>query len=276
VKKRVVVLGCRGMLGHQVFAELLSSGHAVNGTVRGTRSTPNVIDNVDATNFERVEQVLREMRPHFVINCIGVVTQRPAPVTDYISVNALFPHRLAVAVDGLDARLIHVSTDCVFSGRKGSYTEADAPDAHDIYGMTKLLGEPASARTLTIRTSFVGRELQHQTGLFEWFLAQKTCRGFTEHYFSGVPTIHLARVIRSLIDADAMLSGVYHVSGPRMSKYELLCAIRDALQLDTEIVPDGSVRCDRSLVGDRFDAVVGRRPPSLRELVSELADDLRR
>jgi dTDP-4-dehydrorhamnose reductase len=191
-----------------------------------------------------------------------------------LEVNALFPQQLAYLAAELGARLIHFSTDCVFSGGKGNYTETDFPDAGDLYGQTKLLGETHHAHTLTLRTSIIGRELSRKASLVEWFLAQRgTVQGYTRAIYAGFTTLEMARIVERLIIQQQQASGVWHVSSDRISKYDLLCLMRKYFKLDTEIVPSASFACDRSLLSDRFRSAFGYSPPSWDKMVEELAQD---
>jgi dTDP-4-dehydrorhamnose reductase len=276
------------MLGHKLFQHLRrshpSTACTIQGEVRGTKLEqmdlfhgPNVIEGIDAMRFESVERVLDERRPDVVVNCIGVIKQRPEaqmPMPS-IALNSLFPHRLAAAAASRGGRVVHFSTDCVFSGHKGAYTESDASDAEDLYGKTKFLGEVATTNAITLRTSIVGRELDKHASLVDWFLAQnhRSVRGFTRHLYSGVTTNHMAEIVTDLIDRHPTLSGLYHVTGPVITKHDLLRLLRDAFGLDIEIQPDAEPTCDRSMVGDRFNGHTGRIPPSWPDMAKQLAND---
>jgi dTDP-4-dehydrorhamnose reductase len=171
--------------------------------------------------------------------------------------------------------MIHVSTDCVFAGKKGMYVESDQSDAEDLYGRTKYLGELSYPHTLTLRTSIIGRELSQFKSLLEWFLSQKgkKVQGFTRVMFSGVTTIYLAKIVREIIANHPKLTGIYHISSPPISKYELLCMLRDAYKLDVDIIPNDQEVSDRSLVGDKFIRETGLSCPNWVDLVTELAAD---
>lgn len=276
------------MLGHKLFQVFRKrSMHVVctiRGAVRGSYlekiglfQPDDVIERVDAMRFEDVERVLDECKADIVINCIGVIKQRPEaklPIPS-ITLNALFPHRLAVAAGARGARVVHFSTDCVFSGKKGRYTEDDPSDAEDLYGKTKYLGEVAVPNAITLRTSIIGRELARHASLLDWFLSQNhgRVRGFTRHIYSGVTAPHLAEVVADLAVHHPTLSGVYQVTSPAITKYDLLCLLREAFRLDIEITPDAEPMCDRSMVGERFDRAVGRNQPHWRNLAAQLASD---
>jgi dTDP-4-dehydrorhamnose reductase len=230
-----------------------------------------------AEDIGTVRRVLDERRPDVAENCVGVVKQLAEakdPVTS-ISVNALFPHLLARECRGRGIRLIHVSTDCVFSGKQGRYKESDSSDASDLYGRTKFLGEVPGPGCLTLRTSIIGRELHGSHGLIEWFLSQqgKSVRGFRRAIFSGLTTRELSRVICRVIESHPDLEGLYHVAAEPISKFDLLHLVRDAYGLDITIEPDDSFACDRSLDGTRFRKAAGYVAPPWSEVIAAMHED---
>lgn len=286
---RVVVLGATGMLGHTLFERLSDQpGLEVHATVRDPAALaartaperlPQIRAGIDASRIDDVVRVVDEVRPAVLVNAIGIVKQSPAakdPIAS-VEINALLPHRLARLCADRGVRLVHVSTDCVFSGMKGGYTEDDPPDPTDFYGRTKALGEPADGRALTLRTSIVGHELGTRHGLVEWFLAQeRTAPGFRRAIFSGLPTVELARVIGDVVLPHPELSGMYHVSSAPISKLELLEIITRQYAKRIDIVPSDEPVIDRSLDSSRFRAAAGYRPPSWEELVEAMFDDASR
>ena len=279
---RILIPGGDGMLGHELL-RALSLNHEVKVTLRRELSayadlrifnSGNAYPNVDVRNLESIKATFDDFHPQAVINAVGVVKQRPdsADAISSITVNALFPHQLADLCTGHGARLVHMSTDCVFSGNRGSYREEDPPDANDLYGRSKLLGEVQGANDLTLRTSIIGRELSRRTGLLEWFLAQRgSVRGYRRAVFSGFTTTEMARIVERLLVRYPNASGVYHVSSEPITKYELLTMIKHALALQTEITPEDSVRIDRSLDSTRFRAELNYTPPTWQEMIAELA-----
>ncbi len=282
---RILVIGGLGMLGHKVYQRLstqFDSFATVRGSVQACESLGlfapgRLLAGVDARNIATVETALDEIRPDAVINCVGIVKQASDaknPVAS-ISINALFPHLLESLCAHRDTRLIHLSTDCVFSGSRGLYTEDDAPDPVDLYGQTKLLGEVSGANSLTIRTSIIGREIAGAHGLVEWFLGQRggTVKGYTNAIFSGFPTVVLADLIAVILQEHAQLTGVYHVSADPISKHDLLVLMRDAYGAPVDIEPDPNVRIDRSLDSQRFRGATGYVPPSWTEMIDELVSD---
>lgn len=280
---KILVLGARGMLGSAMLRELAARGLAVLGTVRGdagavvaSASAAPVMGGVDAQQFGTIEEALEAARPRLVVNCIGIVKQRREaqdPVSS-IEVNALFPHRLAAACRTRGIRVIHFSSDCVFSGAKGRYRESDTPDPVDLYGRSKLLGEVEGPGTLTLRTSIIGHELSTRHGLLEWFLSQREgVRGFTRAIWSGLPTVEVARVVAEHVLPRPDLSGVYHVSAEPISKHDLLHQIAAEYGVVTPIAPVAEPACDRSLDASRFQAATGYAPPHWPELVARMHRD---
>ena len=232
---------------------------------------------VEVFDFDSVVRVLADVQPQVIINCIGIVKQLPTAHDPVISlaVNSLFPHRLMNLCRASRARLIHISTDCVFNGRRGRYTEADVSDAEDLYGRSKYLGEVDAPGCLTLRTSIIGRELQTASGLVEWFLSRRgqTVKGYRQAIYSGFTTQALARIIADVIERQPELSGVYQVSSEPITKYDLLQLIRAEMNLPITIEADDTVRIDRSLNSARFRSVTGFTPPAWHEMIREMAHD---
>jgi len=285
---RILILGGEGMLGHKVF-QVLSERFETFATFRDFNGLWNhypmyadleagrAISDVDAMDFDTLVRAFAQVKPDVVINCIGIIKQlreSKDPLSS-ISLNSLFPHRLMELCATAGARMLHMSTDCVFSGRKGNYTEDDIPDAEDLYGRTKLLGEVNREGCLTIRTSIFGRDFAKQSALLEWFLSNRggRVRGYVNAIYTGFPTQILARIMGDLITDHPNLSGLYHVSSEPISKYDLLVRIRDAMGLDIEIEPYEDFYCDRSLDSSRFRAETGYPIPDWDEMITELAQD---
>ncbi|MCJ7610348.1 SDR family oxidoreductase, partial [Candidatus Bathyarchaeota archaeon] len=216
-------------------------------------------------------------RPAAVINCVGVVKQLPAAKDALLSIaiNALFPHQLAQLCRAAGSRLIHISTDCVFSGCKGNYSESDVADAEDLYGRTKLLGEVTHDGCLTLRTSMIGRELGAPHGLVEWFLSQKgkAIHGYRCAIFSGFTTIALAEIIAQITTDHPDMQGVWHVASEPTSKFDLLSLLKEKYALNIQIEPDDTVATDRSLNADRFARATGFVPPSWADMIEQMCQD---
>lgn len=279
---RLLILGGAGMLGHKLW---LTAAPRLEtwATVRDASALPadgfdrdRLITGVQAGQFDTVVRALATARPDVVVSCIGVVKQRDDAKDPLVSiaVNSLFPHRLAALCRATGARLIHISTDCVFAGLSGGYRESDPPDATDLYGRTKHLGEVAGPGALTLRTSIVGRELGTSQGLVEWFFAQRgRAPGYTRAVFSGLTTAELSRVILRVMESASGLEGIYHVASAPITKYDLLVLLNRAYARGLAIEADDTVRIDRSLDGSRFREATGYEAPGWPELVSTMAAD---
>lgn len=229
---------------------------------------------VDVSSEDSLTRLFAVARPNVVVNCVGLTKHLPAgnhPLTA-ILMNALLPHRLAELCGLTSARLIHVSTDCVFSGAAGNYKETDPADATDIYGRSKLLGEVGGPGLVTLRTSTIGHELRTKYGLLEWFLSQPRCKGFTGAVFSGLPSVVFAQIVRDFVIPDLRLTGLYHVAGAPIAKADLLGMIARAYRHDIEIVPDDSVAIDRSLDSALFRETTGYSAPAWPELIATMHD----
>jgi dTDP-4-dehydrorhamnose reductase len=280
-----LIAGGGGMLGHKLWQRLRERfdtyvtlrGSARNSPVRDLFDRDRTIEGVDADDFDRLITAVGIAKPDVIINAIGIVKQLPTAkdAIPSIAINSLFPHRLANLCAAAGARLIHISTDCVFSGEKGHYTESDRPDADDLYGRSKLLGEVATPPSLTLRTSIIGREIGRPNGLVEWFLSQrgKKASGYRHAIFSGLTTIALTDLIRDVIERHATLSGLYQVSTEPINKYDLLLLLRDAYGIDVEITAVDEPRIDRSLDSSRFRSETQWTPQPWPELVRAMAAD---
>ena len=283
---RFLILGGDGMLGHQLF-KWLCPRHEVKVTLHqalaayhdcGLFDAGYVYGGVDVRRTETLLEVLADFRPAVVVNAVGIVKQRVDAQESIlnIEINALLPHRLAVLCRAVGARLIHLSTDCVFSGRAGNYHEASIPDPEDTYDHCKLLGEVQQKHCVTLRTSMIGPELKRKTSLLEWFLAQQgTVKGYKNAIFSGFTTLEMSRIIERLAVEFPRAHGLYHVSSAPISKCDLLLLIKRKLNLKVEVVPDEAFRCDRSLDSSRFRAEFGYAPPNWDEMTDELAASFR-
>jgi dTDP-4-dehydrorhamnose reductase len=280
---RILILGGAGMLGHQLW-RTLHRDHEVWVTLRkpvahyaehGLFDSGRAFTGVDVANPDTLESVFRSVKPQAVVNCIGIIKQLKEAKDPMLSlaINSMLPHRVSRLCDLVGARMIHISTDCVFSGRKGSYTEADLSDAEDLYGRTKFLGETHDAHAVTLRTSIIGRELETRSGLIEWFLSQqgKQIKGFRKALYTGFTTHELARVIHSVLFQHTDLGGLWQVSSDCINKYDLLRVAAPHFGWKGEIVPDDGFVCDRSLDSSRFRARTGYRPPTWDAMLSELA-----
>ena len=281
---KVLILGSTGMLGNAMFRFLSAeSGLIAYGTARNENSrryfphnlSSQIIVGVDVENHDSLVKLFASVLPDVVINCVGLVKQLAESNDPLLAVpiNTLLPHRLAALCQIAGARLVHISTDCVFSGAKGNYLESDFPDAHDLYGRSKLLGEIDFLHAITLRTSIIGHELSGTRSLVEWFLAQQgSVEGFKRAVFSGLPTVELAGVIRDFVLPRPDLHGLYHVAAKPISKFDLLKLIARTYGKPIEIVPSDGLVVDRSLNAERFGRETGYVPPEWPVLVKRMYD----
>jgi dTDP-4-dehydrorhamnose reductase len=281
-RQKILILGASGMLGNAVYRTFATSpSFDVVGTVRSATSkialpdgaSGELLAGVDAEQIDSLIATFEKVRPDIVINCIGLVKQL-AVVNDplvTLPINSMLPHRLARLSALVGARLIHVSTDCVFTGSKGDYLESDEPDAKDLYGHSKLLGEVDYPNAITLRTSIIGTELGSAHGLIGWFLNQTgPVKGFTKAIFSGLPTAVLAQVMRDNVVPNPALCGVWHVSADPIAKFDLLQLVANEYGKDVEIIPDDKLVIDRSLNSSRFREATGWSPSSWRQLITQM------
>lgn len=269
------------MLGHQLV-RTLGRWFRVAATIRDDAPVTaarellrpeNTYTGIDVREPEKWMAVVDAFRPDITVNAVGIVKQRPsaAEAVPSIEINALFPHRLQQQVETCGGRAIHISTDCVFSGRKGRYVETDPADAEDLYGRSKLLGEVLASHALTLRTSMIGRELKRKTSLLEWFLARHgRVGGYHRAIFSGLTTLEVSRVVRRLIADHPDASGLYHLAGPAISKHDLLCLIQERLHRPVTIVPDDRLVVDRSLDATLFNQTFGYVSPDWETMIAEI------
>ena len=276
---KVLVVGASGMIGSTVLRVLSEKKDwQVFGSVRDesvklffpTAIGERLIAGVDVEHPDLLTKVLDQVRPDVVVNCAGLTKHKPEAEDPLVSIpiNSLMPHRLAGLCKLAGARLIHVSTDCVFSGEKGGYVESDFADARDVYGKSKALGEVNYPYAVTLRTSTIGHELQSQYGLLDWFLSQEgRCKGYTRAIFSGLPTVVFAQVVRDMVIPNKQLSGLYHVAAEPIDKFELLKIIAEVYGKVIDIVPDDRLAIDRSLNAEKFRVATGYVAPDWRSLI---------
>lgn len=282
---RLLIIGGGGMLGHKLW-QTASVRVETWATVRrvtpalaalGLGDPARTIEGVDARDVGSIETALDRARPEAVVNCVGIIKQLKAakdPV-ESIAINSLYPHLLARACASRGIRLIHISTDCVFDGARGHYSEADVTDASDLYGRSKALGEPTGPGALTVRTSIIGRELSGTSGLVEWFLSRQgaTADGYRRAIFSGFTTLALADILLDILMQHPGLEGLYHVSASPIDKLTLLQALNDAFGAGVAITAKDEPAIDRSLDSARFRTATGFVPPSWASMVAALAAD---
>ena len=279
---KVLVIGASGMIGSMVLRVLSEKKEwHVTGTVRNGDSKrfflshigERIVEGVDVEHPDALIKVLDATRPDVVINCAGLTKHKPAAEDPLVTIpiNTLMPHRLAGFCKLLGVRLIHVSTDCVFSGDKGNYSEKDFADARDIYGKSKALGEVIYPNTVTLRTSTIGHEFETKYGLLEWFLSQEVrCKGYNRAVFSGLPTVVFAEVLRDVVIPNPELSGLYHVAAQAINKFDLLKLIANVYGKQIDIESDDRLVIDRSLDATRFYHATGYVAPAWSELIERM------
>lgn len=283
---RILIFGGDGMLGHALLRawhgrhELFAS-YRMDEAAYGTHPAAPGVDalyGVDVRDLQDVVSAVAVAQPDAVVNAVGIVKQRLAAKESIpsLEVNSLFPHRLSEVCRAAGARLVHLSTDCVFSGRKGAYRETDDADAQDLYGRSKLLGELHEPHCLTLRTSIIGLELSRKKSLIEWFLAQRgVVKGFTRAIYSGLTTAEMARAIEHMLVHEPTLGGLWHLSSAPISKFDLLSGLQARLKrTDVEIRPDDLFACDRSLDSSALMGRVSYRAPSWDSMLDELAGEI--
>ncbi|MGD9561122.1 MAG: dTDP-4-dehydrorhamnose reductase family protein [Pyrinomonadaceae bacterium] len=281
----ILIFGAGGMLGHKLVQQLSPKAN-VWGTLRGEYAEferfgileeERCITDLDVRDLSSVKGAIETARPDVVLNAVGVVKQLPAAqdVITTLTINSIFPHQLGQLIDEYGFRLITLSTDCVFSGSKGNYVEADPPDALDLYGRSKNFGEVERSGALTLRSSIIGRELSTAHSLVEWFLSNQgsKVKGFRNAIFSGFPTAVLSNIISDLIFEHRDLSGLYHASSEPINKYDLLVLLREHFGADIEIEPSDDVRIDRSLDSTRFRSATGFSPAGWPEMIEQMVSD---
>jgi dTDP-4-dehydrorhamnose reductase len=281
--QKILILGASGMLGSTLLKYFLVNlpQHNIVGTIRSSETRKlfsreiqdSLIDGVDGTSLERLVELFSAYRPNVVVNCIGLVKQLESAKNPLVvlPVNSMLPHQISSLCKLMETRFIHFSTDCVFSGRKGMYSEEDTPDADDIYGRSKLLGEVTEPHCLTIRTSIIGHELSGNRSLINWFLSREgIVDGFSKAIFSGLPTVEIARILATYVLPSPALSGLYHVSAEPIDKFTLLLLVAQAYNKKIDIRENSNFVIDRSLVSDRFRKATGFQPASWEEMIESM------
>ena len=285
-RKRILVLGASGMLGH-MLVRVLAPHHEVIGTTLSNYDDRSPLarvlkrdywlDRVDMRDWAALEMIISNSNPEIVINCVGVIKQKmeSGNILDAININSLVPHKIAHLCDLRGLRHIHFSTDCVFEGTPGLKHLSDTPNATDLYGTTKRLGEVTYGLSLTIRTGFVGRQLSGSEGLFEWLRSQKgrSVNGYKNAIYSGLTTMALSRVVQNIIENQPNLAGLYQIASTPISKFDLINKLNSRLALGLSVESDNDFWCDRSLDGTEFTGLTDIAIPSWDEMLDEFASD---
>ena len=282
---KILILGATGMLGYSLFSNLINHPNlSIFGTVRSIvgkehffkDSQQQLINNVNAYDINSLQHAIESVSPDVLINCVGLIKQHGISKQhiDAVKINALLPHELANICDEIDAKLIHFSTDCVFTGDLGLYTEESLPDARDLYGNSKCLGEVSYGKHLTLRTSIIGHELNSAVSLVDWFLSQnESTKGFSKAVFSGLPTCYIANLLVEYILPNPEVSGLLHLSADPIDKYTLLKLIAEQYQKQISIAESQELVIDRSLNSDKFMQLTQFTPPPWRELIEYMHTD---
>jgi len=270
------------MLGNNLFQFFLSKREFETFAIVRNKSSlgkvyasKKVREISDIKNIKEFSSVLKKISPNVVINCIGAIKQKNNfnNSSEIIHINSLLPHLLEDACNKVGARMIHFSTDCVFSGKVGNYEEKNEPDAQDLYGLSKRLGEVLNGNSLTLRTSIIGHELSSNLSLLDWFLSQENkVKGYKKAIFSGLTTIEIGKILKEIIFPNHNLSGLFHLSVNPINKYDLLKLVAKEYKKNIKILEDSEFKIDRSLDSSKFSAFTGYNPPSWKELIKELHD----
>ncbi|WP_019673905.1 dTDP-4-dehydrorhamnose reductase family protein [Psychrobacter lutiphocae] len=279
--KKLLILGANGMLGSSIHRYFSQTQHATLGTVRSASSKNlisklgfnNIVDGIDVLVEGSLENLIKEYQPDYVFNCIGLIKQLSTSQqpTLAIEINSLFPHKIAQLCSKYNSQLIHFSTDCVFSGKTGNYNEDSIPDAFDLYGRSKLLGEVAYDNHITFRTSIIGHELESNVSLINWFLNQSNpVKGFSNAVFSGLPTYYIAEFIDYYIINNSDFSGLYHLSAEPINKYRLLNLVKEIYDVKTDIIEYPDFVINRSLNSGKLKSTLSYTPPNWQDLIKKM------
>lgn len=282
---RILNFGGTGMLGHKLVQKL-SADHEIFATVRSNVPEKQIsaifdratlLSDIDVTDDVAIASAFDAAEPELVINAVGLIKQLidDERTLDALLINSVFPQKLARICEQRTVKLISISTDCVFNGKQGNYSETDLSDADDVHGKTKFLGEVTNKNCLTIRTSIIGRELHSSHSLLEWFLSNRgtTVEGYKRAMFSGFPTVVLADIIADLVVREPFLSGLYHIASEPISKFDLLSLINEIYDCGTQIVANDEFAVDRSLDGTKFCRETGFRSSDWRSMIEAMAAD---
>ena len=281
---KVLILGSTGLLGNNLLKYFsIKSNFECFGIVRKNSDKKKLkyiknikLYKIDFNKPGNIRKVFDRIKPNIIINCIGVIKQvvNSNMNSEIIKVNSFLPHFLSELVnENNKIRLIHFSTDCIFSGLKGNYLEKDIADAKDIYGVSKMLGEVNYPNALTLRTSIIGHELKTKHSLLNWFLSQKkSIKGYKNAIFSGLTAPEIARVLIKYVFPNRKLKGIYHLSGKPISKFDLLYIVKKVYKKKIKIMPDLETKINRSLNSGLFKKVTGYKPPTWNKLIQEMYD----
>ncbi len=277
---RILILGADGMIGHKIaqsledFELILASRKSISlksiGIIKGKMVLHNLIT-------DSLDLLLDSTTPDIIINCAGITTRRGVEdnIVNTGLLNSELPHKLDSWANLNSKKLIHFSTDCVFSGNKGNYLDNDFADANDIYGKSKALGEVDSLNTLTLRCSMIGRELYNFTELFEWLKKNKNKKieGYSNTFYSGITTVRMGIILNQILKKNLNLSGIYNISSTPISKFDLLIKLSNAFNLNVEVKQNTNNKSNKVLISEKFTEITGIYPPNWDDLISEFKED---
>ena len=281
IDKRILILGSSGMIGSNLFKILFNDGYQVYGQINrdqiknhfDKKYHKNTVINKNIFDFNELENMIQKLKPDFIINCVGIIKHNKNINNnlDVLMCNSILPHQLSVRCKKFNFRLINISTDCVFSGAKGNYTEKSISDANDLYGKSKYLGEVLDNKyVLNIRTSIIAKELFKKENLLEWFLIQKkSIKGYKNAFFSGLTAHELVYILQKYFFVNFKY-GLFHVGGHTISKYKLLKIISNVYEKKIDIIPDYKIKIDRSLNSKKFYSITGYKSKSWETLISQM------
>jgi dTDP-4-dehydrorhamnose reductase len=273
MKKKILILGSTGMLGHQVVNYFLNFNEFIVSDISHKNKLRSETLIVDAMDQAILADTITKLNPDFIVNCIGILVNGSKNTENAIYLNAYLPHQLKQIAEKIEAKLIHISTDCVFSGNSGNYTEDDYRDGQGTYPQTKILGEIIDEKNLTLRTSIIGPELKDSgEGLFHWFMQQTNdISGFTQAIWSGVTTIELSKAIKWSIDSN--ITGLYHVTNnSTINKYSLIRLFQKYVKKDIFIRPISGESIDKSFIDTRL--LIDYKIPSYDQMMHNMVDSM--
>jgi len=284
--KKILILGANGMIGHKVY-QVLSKYHTdvwahqrklINSNDKiFFKNKSKVVQGLDLSNFNKLEECLNSLMPDIIINAAGITIRRGVNESLFKSIilNSALPHFLNTWVEKNNRRLIHFSTDCVFSGNEGSYEENTDLDAQDVYGKTKGLGEVISKHTITLRGSMIGRELNNRTELLEWFLSKKNVevKGYSNVIYSGITTLQMAHFVNKIILNFPNLAGLFNVASKPITKFDLLILLNKHFDNNSKIIKDETYISKKNLVANKFYNTTNFRIPDWEDMIIELKND---
>lgn len=276
--KRILILGISSMIGNQLYEYFIKSRVVTFGTIRNVKKKKSNIFYYDPEkNFNGIQTLIKKTRPHVVINTIGI-TKHNKDINNFkrtIYINSIFPHKLAQIITKKNLKLIHLSTDCVFNGEKGNYSEIDIPDSNDLYGISKSLGEIKYKNCLTIRTSFIGFENKNKNGFLEWILnnKSKTIPGFSKAFYNGLTTLEISKIILKIINLKMPIYGLIHLSSKKISKYNLILLIIKKFKLKIKVIKNKNFYCDRTLNSKLIKKKLKLSVPSWEKMIDEMSNN---